>query len=143
MRTIHHAAISAVLACALAMSSPASASEQDDWNILLQEILVFADEYEVALSIQRRCADVYFEAYYGRPSSTGSFLDVVTDWARAKQRGEYADTLGAIMFSSISQAISLHAYMQREQIADRDRYAFSRQYVADCRAAGIRALASQ
>ena len=124
----------------ITVSAPA---EHGDWRTLLDEALVFAEEYEVALSIQGRCGDAYYEAYYGRPSTTGSFLDVVTDWARAKQQGQYADTLEALMLSSMSQAQSLHAVMQRQQIADRDRYAFSREYVEECRAEGIRAVASQ
>ena len=124
--------------------APAPApAEHGDWRTLLDEALVFAGEYEVALSIQGRCTDAYFEAYYGRPSGGESFLDVVTKWARAKQQGQYADTLEAMMLSDMSQAQSLANHMQRQQIADRDRYAFSREHVEGCRAAGIRALASQ
>ena len=122
------------------VSAPA---EHGDWRTLLDEALVFAKEYEVALSIQERCGAAFYEIYYGSPSTTGSFLDVVTDWARAKQSGEYADTLEAIMLADMSQAQSLADHMQRQQIADRDRYAFSREYVEECRARAISAVASQ
>lgn len=123
-------------------SAPAPA-EHGDWRTLLDEALVFAEEYEVALSIGKRCVAAFYEAYYGRPSGGESFLDVVTKWARAKQQGLDADTLEAIMLTDMSQAENLAKYMQREQIADRDRYAFSREREEECRAKGIRALASQ
>ena len=147
-------AASAVVTCAMgeerideATAAPAPTTgltEQGDWRALLEKVLVFAEEHEVALSISERCSAAYSEAVNGR-SSSRPFLDVVSDWARAKQKGDedLADAHHAVIISSVEVALSVHSEMQRLQIADRDRHVFTREYAEACRAAGIRELASQ
>ena len=139
-------AASAVVACTMgeermdeATTDPVSAPTT------LEGILAFAERHEFALRIADRCADIFYQAIYGERSTSGPFLDVVTDWARAKQRGNeaLAGPLHDLIVSRIEQAHEVLAEAQRRQITDDDRYAFSREYEEKCRAKVIRAMAGE
>ena len=81
-RTLMIAAVATVL-----LTAPATApADEDDWSAKLESMLVFAEEYETALSIWRRCTRAFTEAYYGSARDR-SFLDTVENWARAKRDG--------------------------------------------------------
>lgn len=141
-------AASAVVTCAMdaeKMEEPAPPAEEADWQPQLDELLVIAEEHEVALSIARRCQAAQFEVIYGRRSTSGPFIEEVSDWVRAKREGnEYlADSLYAVIIGRVEGALRVHEEMQRRQIVDRDRYVFSRQYTETCRAEAIKALAGE
>ena len=136
MRTIRCAATIAVI---LLCVSPAKA---EDEQMQLPDVLAIAEEYEVELRIWKRCVRAFTEAYYGTARAT-PFLDEVAKWARAKRDGNVglADAHYALIIGDIKGALDVRSEMQRRQITDRYRY--SRELAEDCRASGIRALASQ
>ena len=70
---------------------------------------------------------------------------MATEWARAKRDGNrtLADAQFAVMGSRVKHALDVQKQMHRHQIAEREQWAFSCEYVEECRAAGIRELASQ
>lgn len=122
-----------------------ASAEPGDWQTLLDETLAFAEEHEDALKNAERRGAAFYETVYGKPSTAGSFLDVVTEWAHAKREGNQtlADAHLAVMESRVKHALDVQEQMHRHQIAEREQWAFSCEYVEQCRAAGIRELASQ
>ena len=136
MRMIPYAA---VIAATLFCISPAKA---DDEQAHLPDLLAFAEEYEVELSIWKRCVRAFTEVYYGKARAT-PFLDEVAIWTRAMRDGNggLADAHYALIVGDIKGALDVRSEMQRRQITD--RYRFSRELAKDCRASGIRELARQ
>lgn len=132
------------LFCAAGLT-PAASAGQNDWSDQLDAMLTAAEEYEVELSIAKRCSDAIYEVFYDKYPTAGPFLDVVARWARAMQRGQegLAQIHHAVIIGRLEGVLDVVAEMQRRQITDRERYKFTREYVAECRARALRALADQ
>ena len=137
MRPILYVAISAVMVLLLASPAPAR-DQQDEEELSLEEILDFGMKHEFALNVADRCFAIFYELLYDRRPRHRPFLDVVMSWARSGAQVHY----DAIKFR-IDSAQEVLAEMERLQVADSDRYAFSREYVRQCQADYIRAMADQ
>lgn len=113
--------------------APAPAEE-----LSLDDILAFGREHEFALSVADRCFAIYYELIYDKRPRRRPFLDEVMAWAQSG-----APDVPRVLMYRIDSARKVIAEMERLQVTEHGRYAFSQDYVRRCQEDFIRAAAGQ